>query len=63
MTEWEKIAVVAVVIVAGTFGVVKVMNELDMTRAYDRQAAALERLADVAERENPKPLKLRATCR
>ena len=31
-------------------GVVKVRNELEMTKAYDRQAVALERIADVAER-------------
>ncbi len=40
------LAVTAVVI---ALGIVKVKNELAMTRAYDRQAAALERIADVAE--------------
>lgn len=37
------IGVAAVVGVTG--GVVKVKNELQMTKAYDRQAAALERIA------------------
>ena len=39
--------------IAVTFGLlaaIKVINELKMTKAYDRQAAALERLADEAER-------------
>jgi len=49
MSKLEKVAVAAVVVIAGTLGAVKVNNELEMTRAYDRQAAALERIADVLE--------------
>ena len=40
---------VCVVVVALVLGVVKVRNELDMTKAYDRQAAALERIADTSD--------------
>lgn len=33
--------------------IVKVQNELLMTKAYQRQAVALERIADAQERANP----------
>lgn len=42
--------ILIVVAIGITLGVVKVKNELQMTKAYDRQAAALERIADATER-------------
>lgn len=43
------VAVSLAALVALCLGTVKVDNELKMTRAYDRQAAALERIADAVE--------------
>lgn len=42
------VVLIGVVALVGAFvmGSVKVSNELKMTKAYDRQAAALERIAD-----------------
>lgn len=47
---------VVAMVVGVILGVIKVKNELAMTRAYDRQAAALERIADAVERAHPAPI-------
>jgi len=50
MTDLEKMALAVMFVLAGGLGGIKVGNELKMTRAYDRQAAALERIADALEK-------------
>ena len=45
--KWMAAAVLGLIALA--IGIVKVENELKMTRAYDRQAAAQERMATVME--------------
>ena len=46
---WLTLAGILLVCLGITLGVIKVRNELDMTEAYQRQAVALERIADSLE--------------
>ena len=48
-----------ILVIALLLGTIKVGNELKMTKAYERQADALERIASASERAHPVPLALR----
>lgn len=49
-TTQPTIVIIIVVLVVLGLASIKVDNELKMTKAYDRQAAALERIADALEK-------------
>lgn len=58
--SWLMTLIMLVLVLAIVLGIVKVKNELQMTKAYDRQAAALERIAAAAERAAPEDQSLEA---
>ena len=52
---WLTLGGILLVCLVITLGVIKVRNELLMTKAYDRQAVALERIADVLDGKKAVP--------